>query len=121
MDAKSIILNGGVIKIPYKTETKEWIDEAYIHLFVFYDKSKIIVFIPDVNFIPGGTKEYPVEKIDEAIKDYFDFVYRKENLAFKIKEAELELLKNGIFGDLDDDDYLELVIQKRQEILNLVS
>ena len=56
MDAKSIILNGGVIKIPYKTETKEWIDEAYIHLFVFYDKSKIIVFIPDVNFIRGGTK-----------------------------------------------------------------
>jgi len=120
MDAKSIILNSGVIKIPYKTKTKEWMGEAYIHLFVYYGKSKIIVFIPDANFIPGGTKEYPVEKIGEAIKDFFDFVYRKENLVFKMKEAELELLQNGIVGDLDDD-YLELVMQKRQEILNLVS
>lgn len=115
MDAKSIIINGGVIKIPYKTKKEEWIDEAYIHLFVYYGKSKIIVFIPDANFIPGGTKEYPVEKIDEAIKDFFDFVYRKENLVFKMKEAELELLKNGIIGDLDDDDYLKLVMKKKKK------
>lgn len=121
MNAKEIILNGGVIKIPYKTKIKEWIGESYIHLFVFYGKVKVIVFIPDGDFIPGGTKEYALENLDEAIKDFFNFVCRKKNLAYKIKEAELELIKNGIIGDLDDDNYLEQVMQKREEIINMVS
>ena len=76
----------------------------------------------------------------EAI-DALNFISSKNNITYKLFLISEEDFNRGLemyrgltgevhealtnfekeFGDLDDDDYLELVIQKRQEILNLVS
>lgn len=121
MEAKKIILNGGVIKFPYKTKRKEWLGEAYMHLFVFLETIKIIVSIPDKNFIPGGIKTYSIDNIDEAINDFFNFICKKENLAYKMTEAQIELFQEGIIGDLDDEKFYKQVMQKRKELINMIS
>lgn len=116
-DIKTIILSGGIIKFPYKLSKLDWVDEAYIHIYIYFKTIKVIVYIPNKNFISGGLKEYPIDKLDEAINDFFNFVLKKENLAYKMKEAEIELLKEDIFGDLDDEDFYNLVMKKREELI----
>ena len=120
MEAKKIILNGGVIKFPYKTKRKEWLGEAYMHLFILEDKIKIIVSIPDNNFIRGGIKRYSIDNLDEAINDFFNFICKKENLAYKMTEAQIELLQEGIIGDLEDEKFYKQVMQKRKELINMI-
>ena len=119
MDFKEILLAGGVIKFSYKEKPKEWLGEAYMHVFIFYSKPKVISNVPTIKLAPGGRKEYPIEKIDEAIEEFQSLVFSKKNLAYKLLEAQMKLAEEGIYVDLDNvEDYkkvrkVQLKLQKQ--------
>ncbi len=115
-DIKKIILSGGIVKFPYKEEKKEWVGEAYIFIYIHY-KIKIVVNIPTIKLCPGGYKDYAFSEIDEAVKNFANIVYHKDNLMYKLQEAEIALGLDGKFGDLDDEKFCDLVFKKREELL----
>lgn len=117
---KELLLSGSIIKFSYKEKKKEWMGEASIFIFIYFDKPKIISSIPTVRLCNGGSKEYLLEQIDEAIQEFENIVFSSKNLAYKLLEAQLKLAEENIFVDLDnEEDYkkvrkIQLNLQRKE-------
>ena len=119
MDLKQFVLEGGYLSFSYKTKPEDWIGEATLSPFAYGLGStpKIVVTIPDANFIAGGRKEYSWDEIDIALEDFKKFVFNPSNLCYKMKPAMRELYNEG-FTELDlenSEDYK--LFRNKQKLL----
>lgn len=119
MNIKEIVKLGGVVSFPYKEKPEDHVDLAKIHqLFPMFGlKPKIIVEIYPSQLV--GRKEFESNQLDEAVELYVKTVFRKENLSYKLKEAATILYNEGYTQlDMDIDRDKELVLNKRQELID---
>lgn len=94
---KELLLEGCVISMPYKTKKRDWVGDVKIHIFNgYYSKPKI--------YIVGAVevREYELNEIDNAIKDFEDLVFNPNNFQYKMCETICELNLAGNFKDLDN-------------------
>ena len=104
MNIKELLLEGCMISMPYKVKKNDWVGDIKISIFSgYYSKPKVYI---------SGIKEpieWPLEQIDDAIKEFENIVYNPKNLMYKMSEVIGELNERGDFGDLDDHEYLNKV------------
>ena len=115
MNIKDILLSGGLVKFSYKEDVKSWMgnSEIYFPFGGFGMRPKIIVTIPTHEI--KGRKEFKPEEIDEAIETFTRLTFRKENLAYKMHEAMLQLDSDL---DLDEDDDWNKMESVRLKLVN---
>ncbi len=117
MTTKEIILAGGGISFPYKEKETEYVGTAKMYMFSggFGMEPHISVEIPTIDLAPGGTKNYELNQIDEAISSFNSIVFRPKNWSYKMSEAMIELYNEGETRlDLGiKEDYVK--IKKRQK------
>ncbi len=113
---KTTLLSGGIVTFNYKSSPQAHISSATMFIFCNgYSLPVIPVQIGTADFAPGGYKTYPLNEMDQAIDDYIKYVFRPKNLAYKLKEAQIEASQNGIHFDLDIPKDLKKIkeIQKK--------
>lgn len=111
---KELVLNGYTVNHDYKKDVQSWAGEAVIRLTYFSGIKKIHVITTD-----SAPKEYPLDKIDDAIEHYLSLVETEDNLMYKFQEAHLNLIKNEDISFFDIDDHNVEIERERLKIISM--
>jgi hypothetical protein len=112
MDLREFLLEGGVISFPYKREKKEWCGTAKLHISPGYFSSPKVIFDNEYE-----RKEYTVDYLNDAIKNFTETVFTPMNLMYKMNPAIIKAKGiNNQFIDLDVEEDFNKVENIRQSM-----
>lgn len=106
---KEAILAGCTVKHSYKYDEGDWVQESSITIVA-------VGLQPVVYIFPQGD-QMSLDKIDEAVEKWRKFIFVKDNLWYKMLDAQLQYAKEHGHFDMDDEEDRTKIYEIREKLI----